>query len=520
MQFFSYSPKNTEKNKLEQELGMVLSDEEYKSIVNSVTSITESLEQLDLQKLLSPTETEVNNTTPVVRSSLLNPTLGPSYGPSSGPSYGPSSGPSYRPSSGPSYGPSSGPSYRPSSGPSYGPSSGSSSTVRHNSSFAKKCLFDLKKFLLTKNIIDNNHNVLRVMLESEFVELLNQNHHTEKYIMDCLNELNVKVEKTQRSNALVKMTKCKNSRKFIKTLIDNKKMDDNYNVLDSEISYVLYNELITNQDKTAIDECLNAFRFNVANHLPTFKNLKKFSDSYNDGIIEEEKRLKRLYNNQLMKEKKRKDNELYYNQLMKEKKMIEEDENNEMYNNLLMKEKKIIEEKENNEMYNNLLMKEKKIIEEKENNEKYNDLLMKERKIIEEYDNNEKYNNLSMKDAKRNSKFNFSQKETVPINFESPSVKYLQNSENYNNVPTEPSPFASTELNQLVNNSNELNLVPSSNSSLRSSSNSNLRSSSNPNLRSSSNPNLDTNVRKRVSWEQKYLKYKNKYLALKKKIEN
>ena len=51
--------KNSDKANLEKELGRMLTNEEYKSIVNSVTSISENLEKIDLGSLLSPSESDV-----------------------------------------------------------------------------------------------------------------------------------------------------------------------------------------------------------------------------------------------------------------------------------------------------------------------------------------------------------------------------------------------------------------------------------------------------------------------------
>ena len=49
---------NSKKTNLEKELGRMLTNEEYKLIVNSITSISENLEKIDLGSLLSPTESD------------------------------------------------------------------------------------------------------------------------------------------------------------------------------------------------------------------------------------------------------------------------------------------------------------------------------------------------------------------------------------------------------------------------------------------------------------------------------
>lgn len=56
---FSYAIQNSEREKLEQQLGKRLSNDEYNSIVNSVNSLSENLQKIDLKTLLSPTESEV-----------------------------------------------------------------------------------------------------------------------------------------------------------------------------------------------------------------------------------------------------------------------------------------------------------------------------------------------------------------------------------------------------------------------------------------------------------------------------
>ena len=58
MNIFSYSIKKSDREELEQELGKRLTDVEYNSIVNSVNSIKDNLNKIDLASILSPTETE------------------------------------------------------------------------------------------------------------------------------------------------------------------------------------------------------------------------------------------------------------------------------------------------------------------------------------------------------------------------------------------------------------------------------------------------------------------------------
>jgi hypothetical protein len=58
MNIFSYSIKRSDREELEHGLGKRLSDVEYNSIVNSVTSLKENLGKIDLASILSPTETE------------------------------------------------------------------------------------------------------------------------------------------------------------------------------------------------------------------------------------------------------------------------------------------------------------------------------------------------------------------------------------------------------------------------------------------------------------------------------
>jgi len=61
MNIFSYSIKKSDREELEQELGKRLTDVEYNSIVNSVNSIKDNLNKIDLASILSPTETEAPN---------------------------------------------------------------------------------------------------------------------------------------------------------------------------------------------------------------------------------------------------------------------------------------------------------------------------------------------------------------------------------------------------------------------------------------------------------------------------
>ena len=64
MNIFSYSIKRSDREELEHNLNKRLTDAEYNSIVNSVSSLGENLQKIDLASILSPTDTEVQQDAP------------------------------------------------------------------------------------------------------------------------------------------------------------------------------------------------------------------------------------------------------------------------------------------------------------------------------------------------------------------------------------------------------------------------------------------------------------------------
>jgi hypothetical protein len=122
-------------------------------------------------------------------------------------------------------------------------------------------MFDLKKFLLKKNIIDQNYTIKRELTKDEYSSLLTEDIHDKKYIDDCLKligfELNRLNGLNNRSNQLVKLNNCR--RDIGKYLVDKGYLDKNYNMKKSEVGLIDYSDLLKSHDRQKVNDCLEIF---------------------------------------------------------------------------------------------------------------------------------------------------------------------------------------------------------------------------------------------------------------------
>ena len=255
MSIFSPNIILSEKEELELYLGKKMSKNEYNNFSSNITSLSETIGKNPklfksfISGLISETETE-----------KVKPVAPKPVAPKPVASQPSSSSSKASPSA-------SRASSSPSSLAAYALERASSALASSSSSKAApyvsqkiKCIYDLKKFLIGKNIINPDATINRELTNDEYRELLDQDKYDKTYIDDCLKLIGLKLNGLSLEVHRDEMLKLNNCRSTIgKYLQEKQYLDFSYNRIKDVIGINEYNKLTKLFKKNSVDDCLKIF---------------------------------------------------------------------------------------------------------------------------------------------------------------------------------------------------------------------------------------------------------------------